>query len=463
MFINKSFLLSNKYSEELYFEFAEKLPIIDYHNHLSPKDIAQDTTYNDITDIWISQDHYKWRVMRTLGVDEFYITGSAKNKDKFKKWAEVFPDTIRNPLFHWSQLELARYFNIFDLLNSDNASKIYSETRDLLKKSTFSTQALLSKMNIESLNTTEDPTDDLKYHQILKKSNFETKVSTAFRPDKALFINDSGYNNYIDLLSQVSEIKINTYNDLCDALIKRIDYFHENSCRISDHGLKFIPYIPVASSSIESLFKKRRTNNPISEIESLQFQTTLLTFLSKEYNRRDWVQQFHLGAMRNNNSRMYKILGPDTGWDSIGDYTIAEGLSKFLDNLDKSNELSKTIIYNINPSDNEVLATMIGNFNDGSIKGKIQWGSGWWFLDQLDGMESQINTLSNMGLISTFIGMLTDSRSILSFPRHEYFRRLICDIFGKEMKKGLLPRDTKFIGSIISNICYYNAKKYFNQ
>ena len=461
-FIHQNFLLETKIAQELYHDYASTLPIIDYHNHLPPKLIAENTKFNTITDLWISGDHYKWRAMRTLGVSEEYITGKATDKEKFIKFAEATPYMIRNPLYHWTHLELNRYFGIEELLSKENAVKVYEKTTAAVQTSEFSTQSLLERMNVEVLCTTEDPTDTLEHHVNLSTSSFKTKVSTAFRPDKSLFIDGENYNSYIDQLAQVSTIEIATYTDLCEALQKRMDFFHEKGCRLSDHGLEYIPYEIASEKEVKRIFENKRKGQSPTKKETEQFQTALLIFLGKAYQKLGWVQQFHLGAMRNNNTRMFNKLGPDTGWDSIGNYPIALGLSRYLDALDLENQLAKTILYNLNPSDNEIMATMIGNFNDGSAKGKIQWGSGWWFLDQLDGMTDQINILSNMGIISCFIGMLTDSRSFLSFPRHEYFRRLVCNIFGNDIDKGLLPNDMKLIGGIVQDICYGNAKSYFN-
>ena len=461
-FIHQNFLLETKVAQELYHDYASTLPIIDYHNHLPPKLIAENTKFNTITDLWISGDHYKWRAMRALGVSEEYITGKATDEEKFIKFAEATPYMIRNPLYHWTHLELNRYFGIEELLSKENAVNVYEKTTAAVKTSEFSTQSLLERMNVEVLCTTEDPTDSLEHHVNLSTSSFKTKVSTAFRPDKSLFIDGENYNSYIDQLAQVSTIEIVTYTDLCEALQKRMDFFHEKGCRLSDHGLEYIPYEIASEKEVKRIFENKRKGQSPTKKETEQFQTALLIFLGKAYHKLGWVQQFHLGAMRNNNTRMYTKLGPDTGWDSIGNYPIAFGLSRYLDALDLENQLAKTILYNLNPSDNEIMATMIGNFNDGSVKGKIQWGSGWWFLDQLDGMTNQINILSNMGIISCFIGMLTDSRSFLSFPRHEYFRRLVCNVFGNDIEKGLLPKDMKWIGGIVQDICYRNAKSYFN-
>ncbi len=461
-FIHDNFLLENKYAEELYHNYASKMPIIDYHCHLSPQDIADDRVFKNLTEIWINGDHYKWRAMRTLGVDEKFITGNADDEEKFYKWAKTAPYTVRNPIYHWTHLELARYFGIHKFLSEKTADGIYKETSKMLSTQEFSCQNLLTKMNVEVVCTTEDPIDNLEHHQKLSKSNFKTKISTSFRPDKAILIENNSYNDYINSLEEVSGISINTYDELCDALRKRIKYFDENGCKLSDHGLNHIYYENFTEAEIRSIFKKKRNHQNITEKEALKFQSAILQFLAETYHEFGWVQQFHLGALRNNNSRMNRLLGADTGWDSIGDFPQAENLSKFLNALDNKDKLTKTILYNLNPADNEVLASMIGNFNDGKIKGKVQFGSGWWFLDQKDGIIKQLNALSSIGLISCFIGMLTDSRSFLSYPRHEYFRRILCNLFGKEIQKGELPNDMKLIGNIVSGISYNNAKEYFN-
>ena len=461
-FMNDNFLLTNKYAQELYHTYASPMPIIDYHCHLSPKDIANDRIFNNISEVWIHGDHYKWRAMRTLGIDENYITGDASDFEKFKKWAITVPYTMRNPLYHWTHLELSRYFGIDDLLNENNAAPIFEKTSNTLNTQAYSCQNLLTKMNVEVVCTTEDPIDTLEYHQKLAESNFKTKMSTAFRPDKAILIENDGYNDYLNKLEEVSGVVINSYDDLCDALKNRIVYFDDNGCKLSDHGLNQIYFDEFTESEIKTIFKKKREHQNITEKEALKFQSAILQFLAETYHEFGWVQQFHLGALRNNNSRMLQRLGPDTGWDSIGDYPQAENLSKFLNALDSKDKLTKTILYNLNPADNEVLASMIGNFNDGKIKGKIQFGSGWWFLDQKDGITKQLNALSNMGLISCFVGMLTDSRSFLSYPRHEYFRRVLCNLFGEEIQRGELPNDMEWIGKLVSDISYHNAKEYFN-
>lgn len=460
-FINDNFLLQNKYAEELYFNYAAELPIIDYHCHLSPKEISEDRKYDNISQLWISGDHYKWRAMRTLGVDEKFITGGASDKEKFGAWAKTVPSTLRNPLYHWTHLELKRHFGIDELLNANSADSIYENINNQLQKPENSCRGLLTQMNVETLCTTEDPIDSLEHHQALAKSGFQIKVSTAFRPDKAILIENDTYNDYLDQLEKAADSPIQTYQDLKDALRKRIEYFDANGCKLCDHGLNKISFEDFTDSEVKAIFAKKRNGETLTSIETEKFKTAILLFLGKTYHEFSWVQQFHLGALRNNNSRMHNVLGPDTGWDSIGDYNQAESLSKFLNALDSKNKLTKTILYNLNPADNEIFASMIGNFNDGSIKGKVQYGSGWWFLDQKDGIIKQLNALSNMGMVSCFIGMLTDSRSFLSYPRHEYFRRVLCNLFGEEIASGELPNDMELIGKVISDISYNNAKEYF--
>jgi glucuronate isomerase len=461
-FIDDDFLLENKFSQRLYHEYAAQMPIIDYHCHLSSSEIANDRSFENLTKIWIYGDHYKWRAMRTFGINEKYITGVASDKEKFEYWAKTVPYTLRNPLYHWTHLELKRYFDIDVILSPKTANAVYQEATAKLQTTEFSCQGLIKKMNVEVVCTTEDPIDSLDNHSKIAKSDFGVKVSTAFRPDKAILIAADTYLEYLDKLTEVSGVTIDSYRALCDALSLRLDYFEENDCKLSDHGLSYVAFRNFTDIEIEIIFQKRRANKKLTLKEDEKFQTSILLFLCEQYHDRNWVQQFHLGALRNNNSRMNRILGPDTGWDSIGDYSQATTLSSFLNTLDSKDKLTKTILYNLNPGDNEVLASMIGNFNDGTIKGKIQFGSGWWFLDQKDGMIKQINALSNMGLVSCFVGMLTDSRSFLSYPRHEYFRRILCNQFGIEMQNGELPQDFELVGEIIQNICYNNAKEYFN-
>ncbi len=461
VFLDENFLLENAFAVELYHRFAKDLPIIDYHNHLPPQDIAEDRQFDNLTQIWLSGDHYKWRAMRANGVDEHYITGGASDWEKFEKWAETVPFTLRNPLYHWTHLELKRYFGISHLLTKDKARKVYEECNHLLRTSAYSPRGLLEKMKIEVLCTTDDPTDNLVFHAQILKSDFTIKVLPAFRPDKAILIDNDGFADYLKKLSEIADLEIKDLKSLMDALCKRMDFFHEMGCRLSDHGLEKVSSVDFSDKVVSHILLRKIRGEKTSPQESRQYQSAVLHYLGQAYHERGWTQQFHLGALRNNNCRLLQKLGPDTGFDSIGDFSQARGLSRFLDRLDATNQLAKTILYNLNPHDNELFATLAGNFNDGTISGKMQYGSAWWFLDQADGMERQINALSNMGLLSRFIGMLTDSRSFLSFPRHEYFRRLLCNIFGKDIKKGYLPNDLDWIGKVVQDICYYNAKNYF--
>jgi glucuronate isomerase len=460
--IHDDFLLQSSFAKALYHEYAENMPIIDYHNHLSAENLARDLNFENITQAWLHGDHYKYRALRANGVNEKYITGNASDEEKFAQWAQTIPQTLRNPLYHWNHLELARYFEIYDSLTPANAQSIFEETSNKLQTVPFSCRGLISKMRVEVLCTTEDPTDSLEHHKKLASSDFATKVSTAFRPDKALAIKAATFNAYVDTLASISDTDLTTYNKLCDALENRMHYFHEHGCRLSDHGLPHMYALDFTAKEVASIYEKARTGKEVSDIEAQKFQSALLLFCSKQYHKLGWVQQFHLGAQRNNNSRMFKKLGPDTGWDSIGDYPQAQSLSRFLDKLDTTDSLTKTILYNLNPKDNAVFAAMVGNFNDGSIKGKVQWGSAWWFLDQKDGMEAQINVLSSLGSLSSFVGMLTDSRSFLSFPRHEYFRRILCNLLGNDIQNGELPNDIDWIGNMVKDICYRNAKDYFD-
>ncbi len=460
-FLGDDFLLENSTAEILYHEYAAKQPIIDYHNHLPPDEIAADKKFGNLTAAWLNGDHYKWRAMRTMGVPERFITGDATDGEKFQKWAEVVPFTIRNPLFHWTHLELKRYFGISELLTPDSCLHIYNRCSDLLATDAYSTRNLLRKMNVETLCTTDDPVDDLRHHQQVKKEGLDIKMLPTFRPDKTILIEKETFPAYLETLGEAAGVEIQTFDDLLQALKNRMDFFHQNGCKLSDHGLEQIYADDFTEVEVRTIFKKRMTALPLEPTEARKFKSALLYHLGCLYAEKGWVQQFHLGALRNNSTRQLRLLGPDTGFDSIGDWAQATALSKFLNRLDSEGKLSKTILYNLNPRDNEVMATMVGNFNDGSIRGKMQYGSAWWFLDQKDGMEKQLNTLSNMGLLSCFIGMLTDSRSFLSFPRHEYFRRLLCNLIGRDVHNGELPNDTKWLGGIVEDICYFNAKNYF--
>lgn len=461
MFITDNFLLENKYAETLYHEYAKDLPIIDYHCHLSPDEIANNRQFENLTQIWLDGDHYKWRAMRANGISEHFITGEASDWEKFEKWAATVPYTLRNPLYHWTHLELQRYFGITELLGPKSARAIYERCNDLLQSDDFSTRSLLKKMRVAMVGTTDDPVDDLRYHKQIKADGFGIKILPSFRPDNVVLIDKDDFNRYIKKLSTAAGIDIISFDALKIALQRRVDYFHDNGCRVADLGLSQLVAVPFSEAACNAILQKKLNGEVITNTEIEVYQSAVLHFLGQVYHNKSWVQQLHIGALRNNNTRAITTIGADAGFDSIGTYLHAERLSRFLDNLDKYNQLPKTIVYNLNPADNAMIATMVGNFNDGSIAGKMQYGSGWWFLDQLDGMEKQINTLSNMGLLSRFIGMLTDSRSFLSYPRHEYFRRLLCNIFGKDIEKGLLPNDEKWVGKVIADICYYNAKAYF--
>lgn len=462
-FLQDDFLLQGNTARHLYHDYVKKMPIIDYHCHLSPEEIATNKRFNNLTDIWLRGDHYKWRALRSLGVPEKLITGDASDEEKFNAWAKVVPQTVRNPLFHWSHMELKSVFGIQEYLNADSAAAIYARCNEQLQNASHTTKPILDSFGVEYIGTTDEPWDNLSWHQQLAGENYPIRVSPSFRPDKIMLIgNRESFFYYLDLLQKSSGVKVTDIASLQEALQNRVDYFHSNGCRVSDHGLLYMPGSFTFSLALEREFVQFLNSGKINFSDPDAFQGYIQASLCKMYHAKDWVQQFHLGPIRNNNTRLNRLLGADSGFDSIGDFPQALPMSRFFDHLDQTDQLAKTIIYNINPSDNEVFASMLGNFNDGTIKGKMQFGSGWWFLDQKDGMEKQLNALSNMGLISTFIGMITDSRSFLSFPRHEYFRRILCNLIGDEMEKGLLPNDEKWMGGILQNIAYYNAKEYFN-
>ena len=461
-YLDEHFLLETKTAQDLYHGFAKTMPIIDYHNHLPPSAIANDDRFENITQVWLYGDHYKWRAMRTNGIAERFCTGDATDREKFMQWAATVPYTLRNPLHHWTHLELQRYFGVHDLLNPSTAASIYDRCNEKLAGDGYSVRGLLRQMNVKILCTTDDPVDSLEYHQQIKDSGFEIKVFPAFRPDKAMAVESTaGFNDYVNKLEAVAGVSISGYQDFLAALKSRHDFFATMGCCVSDHGLEQVYAEAYTEAGISAIFAKLRAGKDLGPDEILQFKSAMLVVFAEWDFERGWVQQYHLGALRNNNARRLRELGADTGWDSIGDFSQAQALSRFLGTLDNQNKLAKTILYNLNPADNEVMATMIGNFNDGSSVGKIQWGSAWWFLDQKDGMIKQMNALSNMGLLSRFVGMLTDSRSFLSFPRHEYFRRLLCNLFGTEMENGEIPDDMEWSGKIIQDICYNNANNYF--
>jgi glucuronate isomerase len=462
-FLDQDFLLNTPTAQRLYHEYAAHQPIIDYHCHLPPDQIADDINFENITRIWLYGDHYKWRAMRANGVNEAYITGNKTDEEKFIKWAETVPYTLRNPLYHWTHLELQRYFGITELLSPASAQKIYAECNEKLRSPEFSVRNLVKNKNVEVVGTTDDPLDNLAYHQKLKQENYSVKVLPAYRPDKAMNADDvTGLNKYINQLEAVTNVSISNIDEYLSALKSRHDYFAENGCKLSDHGLEQIYAEDYTDAEIAAIFNKIRNNDVLLPLEILKFKSAMLYQFAIWDHEKGWVQQFHLGALRNNNARALNNLGPDTGWDSIGDFTQGRALSKFFNRLNSTDQLAKTIIYNLNPADNELFATMVGNYNDGSVAGKMQFGSAWWFLDQKDGMIKQMNALSNMGLLSRLVGMLTDSRSFMSFPRHEYFRRLLCNLLGDDIENGELPNDIAWTGKIVSDICYFNAKNYFD-
>ena len=463
-FLSEDFLLQSKTAEALYHEHAAKMPIYDYHCHLPANQIAADHRFANLTQAWLYGDHYKWRAMRANGVDERYVTGKAPDYEKFEKWAHTVPYCLGNPLYHWTHLELKRHFGIKDkLLGPDTAGRIYGCATEILKTPEFSVRNIMRKMNVKLVCTTEDPLDSLEHHQKIRHDNFEIKVHTAFRPDRAMAVEDlPGLNAFIDHLGGICDIEINGYHAYLEALRDRHKYFHDNGCRLSDHGLD-TPYADdYTDSEIKGIFQKIIIGKDLDPSERLKFKSAMMVEFALMDYEAGWVQQLHIGALRNNCTRLFRQLGPDIGCDSMDDQLIARPLAGFLDRLDANGDLPKTILYNLNPRDSAVLATMIGNFQDGSTPGKIQYGSAWWFLDQKDGMEEQMRILANMGLLSRFVGMLTDSRSFLSFPRHEYFRRILCNMLGSDVENGLLPNDTELLGKMVEDICFNNAKNYFS-
>ncbi|RNI28291.1 glucuronate isomerase [Rufibacter immobilis] len=462
-FLDDNFLLQTKTAQTLYHEHAKHMPIIDYHCHLNPEDIANDRKFNNLTQIWLEGDHYKWRAMRTNGIPERFCTGDADDYEKFEKWAQTVPYTMRNPLYHWTHMELKSPFGIEKVLKPESAREIYEAATAQLQTPEFSVRGILKKMNVVTICTTDDPTDSLEHHQRIAADDFGIKVLPTFRPDKAMAIEDAGFLAYLQKLEAASGVSISKYQHLLDALQQRHDFFHAQGGRLSDHGLETMYAEEYTDQEIAQIFEKALQQQALTQQEVLKFKSAMLVELALMDHAKGWTQQFHLGALRNNSTRMMRELGPDTGFDSIGDFDVARPLSRFMDKLDNSDQLAKTILYNLNPSQNELYATMIGNFNDGSTPGKIQYGSAWWFLDQKDGMERQMNALSNMGLLSRFVGMLTDSRSFLSYPRHEYFRRILCNMLGNDVENGELPAsELAWIGQMVENICYHNAKNFFN-
>jgi len=461
-FLDENFLLETKTAEILFHNHSKDQPIIDYHCHLPPDEIAADKQFENLTQIWLKGDHYKWRALRANGVPEKYVTGSATDEEKFLKWAETVPQTLRNPLYHWTHMELKRPFGIETILNANTGAGTYKEANEMLKESNFSTRGILKQMNVEVVCTTDDPIDNLEHHIKVKEEAAEIKMYPAWRPDKAMAVeNSDNYNVYIDALAEAAGMDIGTFAELIEALEKRHTFFHENGCRLSDHGIETFYAEEYTQSELDSIFLKVRSGKKLDLDEVLKFKSGMLISFAVMDHDKGWTQQFHIGAIRNNNSRMLGLLGPDTGYDSIGDFEVARPMSAFFNRLESLEKLTKTIVYNLNPRDNELISTMLYNFNDGSSAGKMQFGSGWWFLDQKDGMEKQMNALSLLGLLSKFVGMLTDSRSFLSFPRHEYFRRILCNLIGNDVENGLLPADMDLLGNMVEDISYRNARDYF--
>ncbi len=461
-FMDENFLLQTKTARILYHEYASDMPVYDYHCHIPAKEIAENRRFDNLTEIWLNGDHYKWRALRSNGVDERFITGDASDWEKFEKWAETVPYTLRNPLYHWTHLELKKPFGVMKLLDQTTAREIWDTCNDKLRSEDFSCRGIINKANVHTICTTDDPVDSLEYHRMIKSGDFKVKVYPAWRPDKAMNIENADvFNKYLDQLESVSGITVENFISFLDAIEKRHLFFHENGCRLSDHGIVTMYAEPYTLEEIKSIFSKVRSGRMPTAEDILKFKSAMLYEFAVLDHKRGWTQQFHIGPIRNNNTRMFEKIGPDTGFDSIGDEPVAESMSKFFNRLDYEGKLTRTVIYNINPRDNYLMATMIGNFQDHSEPGKMQWGSAWWFADQKDGMTEQINILSNLGLLSRFVGMLTDSRSFLSYSRHEYFRRILCNLIGNDVENGEIPNDLKLLGKMVQDISFNNAKRYF--
>lgn len=463
-FINDNFMLKNQTAIDLYHQYAKRLPIFDYHCHLSPKDIAENRRFNNITELWLKGDHYKWRALRANGINEKYITGDASDKEKFLAWAKTVPYTLGNPLYHWSHLELKRYFGVDQLLSEETWEMIWNQCNELLNQDDFSVHGLIKRSNVKVICTTDDPTDDLRYHdQIRELPNFPVKVLPTYRPDKGVEINKGTFAPFVNELERVTNRKISTYEDYVESLEERINYFHEKGCRISDHGLEVIPFAFYSESELTPILLAGRNGEKISLEDEYKFKTATLVYLGKCYKKRNWTMQIHFGAIRNNNTRMFKRLGPDAGFDSINDQEqVAATLNAFLDALEQEGRLPRTILYNLNPIYNDLVGSTIGNFQtEPGISGKVQFGSGWWFNDTKRGMIRQLTGLADQGLLMHFVGMLTDSRSFISYSRHEYFRRILCNLIGEWVEDGELPNKPALLQVLVENICYYNAKKYF--
>jgi glucuronate isomerase len=462
-FMDENFLLANNTAIDLYNNYAKDMPIIDYHCHLNPKEIFENKKFKNITEAWLYGDHYKWRAMRSNGIDEKFITGNASDYEKFMAWARTMPMTIGNPLYHWTHLELQRYFGIKDVLNEETAPAIWEKINELLSGEGFGARNLIKKSNVKAICTTDDPTDSLEYHISIKKdTEFDVKVLPTFRPDKGLQINKDTFITWVANLEKVSNVNIKNYDEFLNALESRVEFFNEVGCRISDHGLDSIAYMDASKEEVAEIFAKALKGQIASYDEESKYRTYTLQFLGRLYSKLGWTMQLHLAALRNNNTRMLKELGPDTGFDSINDEKVAYSLSRLLDSLEVDNLLPKTILYTLNPKDNYVLSTMLGNFQGAQVPGKIQFGAAWWVLDSKEGMIEQMKILANTGLLSRFVGMLTDSRSFLSYTRHEYFRRILCNLLGEWAENGEVPDDMELLGNMVQGICYNNARGYFD-
>jgi glucuronate isomerase len=462
-FIHDNFLLMSRTARRLYHDYAKAQPIFDYHCHLSPKDIAENRRFNNLFEIWLEGDHYKWRAMRSNGIPEHFITGGATPEEKFKAWASTVPHTIRNPLYHWTHLELSRYFGITDLLNEGTAGRIWDQANEALTSPELSTHGILRQFRVTTLCTTDDPTDNLLFHDSILSQDLSTSVLPTFRPDSALAVDRADFfKSWVTRLGESSGLAVDGVDNLFRALTIRCDRFHEMGCRLSDHGLEFCCAEECSPAEAQEIFDSAMSGKSASPVDHIKFASHVMLFLGRLYSERKWTMQLHLGAIRNNNSRLMRQLGPDTGFDSIGDFPQVRSLATYLNRLDSDNKLPKTILYNLNPADNYAFATMLGNFQDGTIAGKIQLGSGWWFLDQKEAMEWQLNSLSNLGLLSRFVGMVTDSRSFMSYPRHEYFRRTLCNLIGREVEEGIIPDEDEILEPLIKNICWGNASRYMD-
>ncbi|MBU8880709.1 glucuronate isomerase [Bacillus sp. FJAT-29790] len=461
--MNEDFLLNTESAKVLYHDYAKEMPLYDYHCHLNPKEIAEDHRFTNITDVWLGGDHYKWRAMRAFGIEERLITGDAPDKEKFHAWIKTVPYTMGNPLYHWSHLELNRYFQYDKAVKEENWEELWDHCNEVVKSPAFSAVNLIKESNVKVICTTDDPIDTLEHHvKIASTNNVEAKVLPTFRPDKGLDISKPSFRDYIQKLAKAANIEINCFEDFLKALESRVDYFNERGCRVSDHGFEYLPYNEASKEEVKGIFQKALNGEIVTKMDEDKHKTFTMQFLGELYHKYGWAMQLHIGPIRNNNTRKFELLGPDAGFDSINDFELARPLNKFLDSLESNSSLPRTIIYTLNPIHNEVIASTIGNFQSSEMKGKIQFGSGWWYNDTKDGMIRQMKELANAGLLSQFVGMLTDSRSFLSYTRHEYFRRILCQMLGKWIEDGELPRDYAFIGQMVQDISYNNAMQYFS-